>query len=89
VGYQNGASCERRKWGIWCCWNEVVVSALEHDIGKAIHEIVGLNMEVAETRVGFPATNKLDNFVVDLAIQKCHGARSSKRFCSDISGQES
>ena len=57
--------------------NKVEIAAFEHDGGKIVHNIVGLDMEVSEHGVGAPTANKLNGVGVDLAVEKGGGTGGS------------
>jgi hypothetical protein len=53
-----------------------------------MHNIVGLNMEIAKAGIGPPTANKLDDIMGNIAVEKSHGTGCTERLGSDISGQK-
>jgi hypothetical protein len=55
---------------------EVERASLKHGAGEVAHEGTCLEMKVAEHYIRAPTTNKLNNTVVNTAIEQGHGAAS-------------
>ena len=54
-----------------CLWCKRVGAMVKHALGEAAQVRVGLDTEVAEHPVGFPASKELDDVCVDACAQKC------------------
>ena len=59
---------------VTCLWCERVGTMVEHALGQTARVGVGLDAEVAEHRVGFPASEKLDDVCVDACAEERRGA---------------
>ena len=61
-----------------------IVTALEHAIGKALHDWLSLQVQVTKHCVALPAANETDGVTVDLGVEQRHCAASTKGACADI-----
>ena len=62
----------------------MVVATGQHDGRVVLHQMMGLEVEVAEHGVGFPPTQQLDFVANNVFVQKRGGAGSTERFGRDI-----
>ena len=63
---------------------ECVLSVVEHEDRKLVHERLGLQMEVAKHGVSMPASEHAKEVEVDLRTEQGHGASSAKRLGGDV-----
>ncbi|CAJ1953577.1 unnamed protein product [Cylindrotheca closterium] len=65
-----------------------VFAALKHHGGEALHNWLGLDMEVAKHGVTFPASNELDGVAIDVGAEKGHGTARTKGAGANVGRKE-
>jgi hypothetical protein len=67
---------------------EGIVPATEHSAGKALHNRLGLEVQVAEQHcIALPPADQADGVGIDIGVEKCHGPAGSEGSGTNIAGQ--
>jgi hypothetical protein len=76
---------EGRQRSIGSSWDEAVWAAVQHEGGIIFHDIMGLDMEIAENCVRLPTAKETKVVNGNIAIEEGHRTGHPKRFSIDIS----
>ena len=67
-----------------CLWCKRVGAMVKHALGETARVRVGLDTEVAEHRVGFPASKELDDVCVNACTEERRGAARAQGSCREV-----